>query len=100
MEAFKLQPTGTIIIMDQEQLVMAMNRLYDKAKEDALVQFRAAESNVSHQELLTRNEVKLLLNKSANTLWKWSKKGYLVPVRVGGSLMYKASDVKRIMGGK
>ena len=32
-----------------------------------------------------------------STLYRWKKKGYLVPVEVGGKRRYKMSDINRIL---
>ena len=42
------------------------------------------------------------LNVDASTLWRWSKRGYLVPIEVGGKRRYRMSEVKAILnvGGK
>lgn len=34
-----------------------------------------------------------------STLWRWSKRQYLVPVQVGGKIRYKESDLRRILEG-
>ena len=31
------------------------------------------------------------------TLWRWAKRGYLVPVKVGGLIRYRKSDVDKIL---
>lgn len=33
------------------------------------------------------------------TAWRWAKRGYLVPVEVGGKRMYRMSDLQRILNG-
>ena len=33
------------------------------------------------------------------TAWRWAKRGYLVPMEVGGKRMYKMSDLQRILNG-
>jgi len=35
-------------------------------------------------------------------LWRWAKRGYLVPIEVGGKRRYRMSEVKAILnvGGK
>lgn len=39
-----------------------------------------------------------MLDVTKPTLWRWEKTEYLVPVRIGGKVRYKMSDVKRILG--
>ena len=43
------------------------------------------------------DKVAEMLDVSRPTLWRWEKIGYLVPIRVGGKVRYKMSDVKRII---
>ena len=42
-------------------------------------------------------KVSELLDVSEPTLWRWRKMGYLVPIRIGGKVRYKMSDVKRLL---
>jgi excisionase family DNA binding protein len=39
------------------------------------------------------------LNVNESTLWRWAKRGYLVPVEVGGKRRYKMSEVKAVLTG-
>jgi hypothetical protein len=39
------------------------------------------------------------LKVDQSTLFRWAKRGYLVPIEVGGKRMYKMSDLKRILNG-
>lgn len=43
---------------------------------------------------MSPNEVSEMLNVSLTTLWRWSKRGYLIPLEIGGKRKYKKSDVK------
>lgn len=47
----------------------------------------------------TVKQVAEMLNVDASTLWRWSKKKYLVPVEFGGGRRYKMSEVKALMNG-
>lgn len=49
-------------------------------------------------EYYTRKEVMTLLKRCDSTMTKWAKRGYLVPVRVGGKHLYRKADVDRIIG--
>ena len=40
-----------------------------------------------------------MLNVDLSTLWRWSKKKYLVPIEFGGGRRYKMSEVKELMNG-
>ncbi len=45
----------------------------------------------------TRDQAAKILNVNPATLWNWSNKGYLIPVKVGGLNRYKKSDIDRII---
>lgn len=47
----------------------------------------------------TAKQVSEILGVDLSTLWRWEKKGYLVPSNVGGKRRYKMSDVKQILEG-
>lgn len=47
----------------------------------------------------TVRQVSEMLNVDLSTLWRWSKKNYLVPIEFGGGRRYKMSEVKAIMNG-
>lgn len=48
---------------------------------------------------LTREMVVKKLNVDPSTLWRWKKRGYLVPINVGGQLRYKSTDIDKILEG-
>lgn len=50
-------------------------------------------------ELLTPKNVRERLAVSSSTLWRWEKENYLCPVRVGGKVFYRSSDIKVIEKG-
>ena len=48
---------------------------------------------------LTRLETCDFLKVDQSTLFRWAKRGYLMPVEVGGKRVYRMSDLKRILNG-
>lgn len=50
--------------------------------------------------LLSKQDVKDKFSVSDTTLWLWGKKNYLVPIKIGRRVMYRASDIKRLVNGK
>ena len=58
-----------------------------------------AEEKDDEDELLTKQEVKEKFNVSDTTLWLWAKKNYLVPVKIGRKVMYRTSDIYRLVNG-
>ncbi len=59
------------------------------------------EDGSSGNRILTAKETTELLKISLPTLWRWGKKGYLVPIQVGDGLInqrrYSYRDVMRII---
>lgn len=47
----------------------------------------------------TAKQVSEILGVDLSTLWRWEKRGYLVPANVGGKRRYKMSEVKQILEG-
>ena len=47
----------------------------------------------------TRLETCDFLKVDQSTLFRWAKRGYLMPVEVGGRRLYRISDLKRILNG-
>jgi len=45
------------------------------------------------------NQVAKILDVDKSTLFRWRRKGYLLPISIGGKVRYKMSDVKRILEG-
>ena len=86
---------GTILAVRADDLVEANTRLIDQVRAD--LEKELAERNTA--TLMTREMVLEQLNVSTTTLWRWEKRGYLVPVEVGGQRRYKSTDIKRIMEG-
>ena len=42
---------------------------------------------------------KIIIINFSTTLWHWSKKNYLKPVKVGNKVRYRQSDIQKILGG-
>ncbi|KAA6329747.1 hypothetical protein EZS27_021468 [termite gut metagenome] len=38
-----------------------------------------------------------ILDVNRSTLWRWQKRGYLVPIEIGGKRRYKMSDINKIL---
>lgn len=48
----------------------------------------------------TPEQASEIFNVDKSTLWRWAKRGYLVPIEVGGKRRYKMSEIKAILNGK
>lgn len=49
------------------------------------------------EKYLSPNQVSEMLNVDLTTLWRWSKKSYLVPIEFGGKRKYRLSEIKKIL---
>lgn len=49
---------------------------------------------------LTESEVKNLLHVTRPTLWRWHKSGFLSKLKFGAKVMYRKSDVDRLINQK
>lgn len=48
---------------------------------------------------ISAKQVSEMLNIDLSTLWRWEKRGYLVPAKIGGKRRYKYTEVKSILEG-
>jgi len=69
--------------------------LISQTKNDLEADLIAAKS----ETYLTRLEACEHLQVDQSTLFRWAKRGYLLPIEVGGKRMYRMSDLKRILNG-
>lgn len=49
------------------------------------------------EKLISSSETKEKLKVSTTTLWRWDNNGYLKPVKVGGLIRYRLSDVNALI---
>ena len=87
---------GTIIAVPVGDLMEANNRLIHKVRADLERDIEQRKS-VTY---LTREMVLEKLNIVPSTLWRWQKRGYLVPVVVGGQNRYRSTDIDKILEGE
>ena len=48
-------------------------------------------------DFLTANEVSSLLRKSVKTIWAWKAAGILPYYRIGGSILFKRSEIEQAL---
>ena len=60
----------------------------------------AAMEEKTEERYLTPDVVADMVGVSKNTLWRWEKEKYLIPIKVGRKSRYKLSDVKSILEGR
>ena len=60
----------------------------------------AAMEEKTEERYLTPDDVADMVGVSKNTLWRWEKEKYLIPIKVGRKSRYKLSDLKSILEGR
>ena len=86
---------GTIISVQVKDLVSANERLVERTIADMERMIAERRETI----YMTKDQVLAKLNVAPTTLWRWQKRGYLVPVKVGGENRYKSTDIDRILEG-
>ena len=67
---------------------------------DARLQAESEIKAKQSEECIDKEEVKTLLRVCDTTLWKWAKRGKLVPQKVGSRNIYRKSDVLAVLRGE
>ncbi|WP_462352934.1 helix-turn-helix domain-containing protein [Alistipes timonensis] len=82
-----------IISVKVSDLIEANEVLVARTKEqlEQIITDQATETYPS------REKVAELLDVDLSTLWRWAKRGLLVPIEIGGKRRYKMSDVRRML---
>ena len=86
---------GTIIAVPVGDLITANEQLVERT----LADLERAVVEKRETVYLTRDQVLAKLNVVPSTLWRWQKRGYLVPVKVGGENRYRSTDIDKILEG-
>lgn len=87
---------GTIISVSVGDLLRANRELIDNTLHDMEQQLE-----VSHTETyLSATDVTKMLRINRSTLWRWAQSQYLVPIKIGGKIRYKRSDIDQIINAK
>ena len=80
-----------------KDLLEVVNYCVDKTR--AEMELRTADD--AAETYITVAKTAEMLNVDKSSLWRWSKKNYLVPITVGGKRLYRSSDIHKILeGGK
>ena len=84
---------NAIISVKIGDLIEANEALVAKTKEqlEQIITDQTAETYPS------REKVAEILDVDLSTLWRWAKRGLLVPISIGGRRRYKMSDVRRLL---
>lgn len=93
MTMIESNDANCIIAVSGKELMAFVDSLNKKAAEKAeeIYQQRLSEEFYTRQEMMTKYKL------SDAVLYKWSRMGYLVPLKMGGKALYRKSDVERIL---
>lgn len=82
------------------QIVVTLSDLKEFALTIVSEAMAAKEAEKKGERYLTPDVVADMVGVSKNTLWRWEKEKYLIPIKVGRKSRYKLSDVKSILEGR
>ena len=80
------------------QIVLSAPEL-ETVLRNVLSDFLARQEEQKEDPLVPRKVVNERLHVDNSTLWRWDHTGYLKAVRIGRSVFYRESDLKRLEGG-
>lgn len=83
------------VSVEVDDLLKFANVLIENVKRELEVTIKKEKIDIQ----LSPKEVSEMLGVDLSTLWRWQKRGYLVPVEIGGKRRYKMSDVKSLLDG-
>ena len=84
---------GMIVSISVGDLMRANQELIDNTKRDMEKQLEEA----NHETYLNVAKVTEMLGVDRSTLWRWAQSQYLVPIKIGGKIRYKMSDINKII---
>lgn len=84
---------GITISMSAEDLKKVVNGMVN----DERTRIQNAIETNREKPTVTRKEAARLLGVALPTLWKWAKSGYLIPVKIGTKVLYRYSDIEKML---
>lgn len=90
------QKENVLLIVSLNDLKEVVRQIYDERN----AEIKAIADNQQDYELLSADDTASLLGVKKNSLWRWSKNGYLTPVKIGRKCYYRRVDINRIQGNK
>ena len=81
------------VTIDGEDLMEFVQAVYEDAQQKAAI----AVEQQNSEEFVSTEQTKEMLHVCDTTLWKWAKRGKLVPQKVGSRNIYSKSDVLAVL---
>ena len=64
------------------------------------IQEQGIYTKTTADDLVPDKRARQIVSVTRNTLYRWEKIGYLIPVRIGSKRMYRISDLEAILNGE
>ena len=77
-----------------------LRRFHQEVIADTKKELEAQIAEDKGERYLSIKQVCEILDVDPSSLWRWRKRGYLVPAEIGGKRRYKISDIRRILNGR
>ena len=85
--------SNLIIQVRGEDLLKFTEDIMERAAENERLRI---ENEEQRDILIPKEQVLTMLGVCDATLWQWSKRNYLVPVKAGRKVMYRKSDIDKL----
>jgi len=83
--------------------MLSENELEEKLRNIVADFYQQLRNDIEKQtsiSLLSATAVCEILEIDKSTLWRWEKRGYLCPVRIGCKVRYRRSDIDKMINEK
>ena len=91
-----LQKENVLMVVSLDDLKELFREIFDEREAEK----QAVADNEHDNELVNADDTAKILGVKRNSLWRWGKSGYLMPVKIGRKSFYKQADIDRIKGNK
>lgn len=95
----QLGHSGLSVQIAGPEAVSILEAIYQRGRDDSEREIKAAIAKQKSEEYVSKDEAMRLLGKSENTLWKWSKKGYIKRIKIGGTIKFSRISIDEILSG-
>lgn len=87
------QEGGVCLILSENDLRSVVREMYAEERQ------RTEKAIAENREVptISRRDAARMLNITTSTLWRWDKEGYLSPVKVGSKVLYRSTDIDRLL---
>lgn len=86
--------TNLIIQVRGEDLLKFTEDVMERAAKN---ERKRIENEREREILIPKDKVMSMLDVCSTTLWNWEKDSYLVPVKAGRKVMYRKTDIDKLL---